>query len=381
MTGLGHGLRPDRRAMVGADAGTSVPGISVVIPTYQRAHVIGEAIASVLRQTHSHFELLVVDDGSTDETAAVVSSFKDERLKLVSIDHGGRSRARNEGAARARGASVVFLDSDDQAEPNWLEKLYLAFDNPAVAVVCCGAHVTTDRPQLKIHSEEIVMPRRLGPAHSNRIGLFRAGTFVVKRGVFAAIGGYDPRLAYSENSELAVRLIRYCEAHALSLAAVYEPLVRIGRRRGFPAQVECLERLEAAELMLSRHGGRHWWPGSPSFANQHAVAGANAYRLGLAGRAIRHFASAAVADPWRPVHWGRLSLALMPPLARRFWTRQSGPSVSSDSDRESNHNATRCLRHHVQSGPSVAEDSAARVGSDEASRPCSRRGQRVVEGY
>ena len=141
MTGLGHGLRPDRRAMVGADAGTSVPGISVVIPTYQRAHVIGEAIASVLRQTHSHFELLVVDDGSTDETAAVVSSFKDERLKLVSIDHGGRC-ARETRELRARGgASVVFLDSDDQAEPNWLEKLYLAFDNPAVAVVCCGAQL------------------------------------------------------------------------------------------------------------------------------------------------------------------------------------------------------------------------------------------------
>jgi glycosyltransferase involved in cell wall biosynthesis len=298
----------------------SHPTISVIIPTYQRAHVIGEALSSVLRQTHQNFELIVVDDGSTDETAQVVSGFDDARIRFVPISHGGRSRARNEGAKRARGDAIVFLDSDDQAEPNWLEELVLALDGPP-PVVCCGARHTTMFGEPG-NRERTLMPARLGTVYANRIGLFLAGTFAVRRDVFEAVGGYDVRLAFAENSELAIRLTQHCEEYALPFGAVYKPSVWIRRWRGFGGTDDFRSCLEATELILQRHGRRSGRIRPSSWADYRAIAGVNASRLGHSGRAICHLAAAAAARPDKPVHWARLGLSLIPPVARRFWTRQ-----------------------------------------------------------
>jgi len=246
----------------------STPSISVVVPTYQRASLVGEAISSVLRQTCADFELLGVDDGSTDETAAVVTGFHDDRLRLVSLQHQGRSRARNEGVARARGDLVVFLDSDDQATPAWLEELRNAARDPTVAVVCCGAHVVEEG----LDDASVILPRPLGPVYSNRVGLFRAGTCAIRREVFAAVGGYDGSLAFSENSELAIRLVAHCDSHERSFATVNKPLVRIRKRRGPGTHVELQERLDAIELILERHGDRYRRASVASYANHEAIA-------------------------------------------------------------------------------------------------------------
>ena len=290
------------------------PTISVIIPTYQRAHLVGGAIASVLMQSYSNFELLVVDDGSSDGTADVVASFTDERLRLVQVPHGGRSRARNEGAARARGEVIAFLDSDDRAQPDWLQELAPPFEGPA-AVACCGARYVDD------HQKPLtVMPSRLGGIFANRTGCFLSGTFAVRRAVLETVGGYDARLAYGENSELAIRLVKYCDERALPFAAVYKPLVELRRRRAVCGEAEFRAQLDAAEVILHRHGRNQ--VGDPSFAgNYRAIAAVNAYRLGLFRRGMRHFIGAATANPGRFVHWSRLALALVPPVARRFWTR------------------------------------------------------------
>jgi glycosyltransferase involved in cell wall biosynthesis len=300
------------------------PAVSVLMAVHNGAAHLDEAMASILGQSFGDFELLVVDDGSTDATGEVVARFADERVRLVSIDHGGRSRARNEGAALARGEVLTFLDSDDQAGPLWLERLCAAFTNPAVAVACCGASVTTGQPGAGMSaaraSEHIVMPRRWGPSGSGRIALFQAGTFAVRRSVFDATGGYDTCLAFSENTELAIRVAMHCDQRALAFAAVREPLVRIRRTRATGGEADCRARLDAAERILRRHrdGGRL----TPALtANYRAIAAVNAYRLGLVTRGIRHAAAAVAANPTRLVHWGRLTLGVMPPLARRFWTR------------------------------------------------------------
>lgn len=307
----------------GASQAAGPPLISVVLPTYQRGHIVAQAISSVLRQTYRLLELIVVDDGSTDGTAEVVSRFEDRRLRLVSLEHVGRSQARNEGASRARGDVVVFLDSDDAVAPAWLERLSPAFGDPAVAVTCCGAQVTTERPPRGVAATTIIMPRRLDAMYSNRIGLFRAGTFAVRRHVFQATGGYDARLAFSENSELAIRLAVQCDERALCFAAVYEPLVLIRRSRDRGGHAELRERLEAIEMILERHRVRYRQAGRASYGNYRAVAGACAYRLGFTRRAIRHFAAAATANPLRPLPWGRLALALASPLAHRFWRHRT----------------------------------------------------------
>lgn len=99
------------------------PRVSVVIPTFNRARFLPDAIRSVLRQTHRDIELIVVDDGSTDHTREVLAGFDDARLCLVFIERSrSPARARNVGVARATGQFVAFLDSDDVWLPEKLER-------------------------------------------------------------------------------------------------------------------------------------------------------------------------------------------------------------------------------------------------------------------
>src|ERR1700741_4506685 len=115
---------------------TAAPTVSVVIPTYNRALLIRQAIDSVLRQTFSDFEIIVADDGSTDDTEAVVRSYGD-RIRYLRVPHGGISHPRNAGMAAARGRYFTFLDSDDLLYPYALElETRLLERFPAVAMVC-----------------------------------------------------------------------------------------------------------------------------------------------------------------------------------------------------------------------------------------------------
>src|SRR5438445_2990879 len=111
-----------RFAMDRCDAGTGVPSVkvSVVIPTYNRARVVGEAIESALAQTHGNLEAIVIDDGSTDDTAERVGRLRDPRLRYLGRAHAGVSSARNAGIAAATGDLVSFLDSDDLWKPDKL---------------------------------------------------------------------------------------------------------------------------------------------------------------------------------------------------------------------------------------------------------------------
>ncbi|WP_205499631.1 glycosyltransferase family 2 protein [Rufibacter psychrotolerans] len=99
----------------------AIPFFSIVIPTYNRANLITNTLLSVLNQTYQNFEIILVDDGSKDNTKEVVQTFSDTRLKYFPIQNGERGRARNFGFKRARGQYVVFFDSDDFMLPNHLE--------------------------------------------------------------------------------------------------------------------------------------------------------------------------------------------------------------------------------------------------------------------
>ena len=93
---------------------------SVVIPTYNRAGLIGLTIRSFLEQDHKSFEILVVDDGGTDNTKEIISSFNDHRMQYLYKENGERGAARNYGAARAKGKYITFFDSDDLVYPWFL---------------------------------------------------------------------------------------------------------------------------------------------------------------------------------------------------------------------------------------------------------------------
>jgi glycosyltransferase involved in cell wall biosynthesis len=100
------------------------PFFSIIIPTYNRASLISKAINSLLAQTYSNWELIVIDDGSKDNTQAVVAAFNDNRINYIYQKNSERSAARNNGIRNAKGTYICFLDSDDYYLQNRLELLY-----------------------------------------------------------------------------------------------------------------------------------------------------------------------------------------------------------------------------------------------------------------
>src|SRR5437870_12319582 len=105
-------------------ASQSQPLVSIIVPSYNYAHFIGEALQSIQSQTYSNWECIVVDDGSTDDTGALVRQLaeKDGRIKYVRQENRGLAAARNAGMANSEGVYFQFLDADDLLEPQKLER-------------------------------------------------------------------------------------------------------------------------------------------------------------------------------------------------------------------------------------------------------------------
>ncbi|MDX6612683.1 MAG: hypothetical protein QOD75_1869 [Blastocatellia bacterium] len=116
------------------------PRISVIVPLYNKAPYVRRALDSISRQTFSDFEVIVVDDGSTDEGPALVSAYVNERVRLVAQENFGPGGARNRGITEARGEFLAFLDADDEWLPDYLEESVRLLDKygSSVSSTTCG---------------------------------------------------------------------------------------------------------------------------------------------------------------------------------------------------------------------------------------------------
>lgn len=115
----------------------NTPLISVIIPTYNRAHLIKRSATSVLNQTYKNLELIIVDDGSTDNTKEVIDSLNDKRIVYVKQENQGVSMARNNGVAIAKGEYIAFQDSDDVWHLDKLEKQLFALQENNADIIFC----------------------------------------------------------------------------------------------------------------------------------------------------------------------------------------------------------------------------------------------------
>ena len=210
------------------------PRVSVVIPTYQRADTIAAALRSVLDQTVTDLEVLVVDDGSTDDTQAVVRAVGDDRITFLS--HGsnqGGNAARATGIAAARGEYVAFLDADDLWYPTKVERQLQAL---ADAGPRAGLSYTWFDQQLT--TGEVVPGGRATASGLDTPALLRGnvvGTFstvVVRRAALEAVGGPDPTLPACQDWEFYLRLNRVA-----AIVPVPEVLVRYWRGDADPHRI------------------------------------------------------------------------------------------------------------------------------------------------
>jgi glycosyltransferase involved in cell wall biosynthesis len=180
--------------------------VSAVIPTYNYGHFVREAVESALAQTYPHVEVIVVDDGSTDDTRARLDPYMD-RIRYIYQDNQGLSAARNTGIRAARGALIALLDSDDTWHPRRLEfqVRYLATDpeagvvgSEAVTTIAHGWPDVGDRPEPTVFTAAQMLVRsRLGPSG-----------VLVRRECFDAVGYFDTELRSAEDRDMWLRLAR-----------------------------------------------------------------------------------------------------------------------------------------------------------------------------
>lgn len=182
--------------------------VSVVIPCYNQGKYLGQAIESVLQQTHSVFEIVVVDDGSTDDTVAVARTY--EMVRCVSQHNQGQGVARNEGLKYISGDYVVFLDSDDRLLPSAFEIGLRCFAaHPQSAFVAGRCAFLDSRGGLHYASEYPVVERN----HYLRLlvdnYIWTPGTVMFRTDVVRRMGGFKTNVSGAEDYELYLRITRH----------------------------------------------------------------------------------------------------------------------------------------------------------------------------
>ena len=190
------------------------PLVSVVIPTYNRAALVCQAIDNMFQQTYSNFELIVVDDGSTDDTQLRLRQYGN-RIHVICQPNAGAPIARNRGAAAARGDIIAFQDSDDLWKPTKLERQVRLLAKYPKSVPCCLCNVTMGVINGKnqtsfdyslinpVHEEGLWtnVPEVL----ATRFVLFNQAA-AIRREAFERIGGFREDLKYLEDYDLPLRL-------------------------------------------------------------------------------------------------------------------------------------------------------------------------------
>jgi glycosyltransferase involved in cell wall biosynthesis len=201
---------PGKRAAAAPDRGTVTeshpPFFSVVIPVYNRARVLRNALASVLEQSYQDFEIVVVDDGSNDHPERVVEELQDPRIRILRQNNRGGGAARNAGIDAARGRFIAFLDSDDRFLPAHLETMRGLVEGTHGLVAY--ARVITDRGQGR---SLLKPPRAIGPHEDMAIYLLCGRGFVptittVVETSAAKRVRYHEALRASEDTDFAIRL-------------------------------------------------------------------------------------------------------------------------------------------------------------------------------
>ncbi len=189
------------------------PRFTVVIPVQNRADVVGRAIASVVAQTFADLELILVDDGSTDDSVAAARAVADKRVRIFRQEQQGLEAARSAGMQQARGSWVLFLDPDDEVAPAWLARLGRLIDSTQAELVSCGGEQFYRDGTQSTFRPVLLSPQPVDPAskwhhpvdHGYK-ACFRSGTFAASRERLELVGAFRP-LSQQNSSHLLVSTV------------------------------------------------------------------------------------------------------------------------------------------------------------------------------
>jgi glycosyltransferase involved in cell wall biosynthesis len=275
----------------------SKQGVSVIIPCFNRASTVEEAVRSVLNQSWPDLEAIVVDDGSEDDTFAVVSCIDDPRLRCFRNPKNGAPAARNHGFAQSKGTWIAFQDSDDIWLPNKLaHQMPRLLDSDFVAAYC-GMLVKADaQPETAVHKR--YPDPRISPLEGNilpsviRDSYISTQMLVIRRDVFDTVGGFDESCEALQDWDLMLRI-----AQVGRVAFIDEDLV-IQRMSDNSITRSTGRRLLAQERILAKYTPLiARFPGALAY-HHHRLAGGYR-RSGQYGKAAHHAQASLKASPFR----------------------------------------------------------------------------------
>lgn len=267
------------------------PLVSIILPTYNRADTIRKSIRSILEQTYTHFELIVVDDGSDDHTEQVVNRFDDTRLRYTAhAENKGVSAARNTGITMAQGNIIAFQDSDDI----WLkEKLQKTVDGfrsapPEVGVVYTGMWRNGNEnrrylPSSAVEPKEGNINESI--IHHNFVSTQMAS---VRSECFDTVGLFDERLPALVDWELWIRIAAYYQFNYIDEPLVWST-VRADSISNKPEEI-----VRAREYIVNKHRNRF---DKRSLSNHLFYIGHGALKLGQTRKGRTYLQRALVTDP------------------------------------------------------------------------------------
>lgn len=313
--------------------GTERPLISVIMPCFNAAPYVTQAVESALGQTYGNVELIVVDDGSSDGSDAILARLADAhagRLQLLFTSRAGPYPARNVGLKHARGEYIAFLDADDWWLPDKLKaQMRRLAERPEAGLVYCSAQIYSAAGDLIgcewARLDGLVLE---GLLLGNQV-TGSASSVLIPRAVFAAVGGFDESLRHFEDWEMWLRI-----AAVYPLAAVPAPWVAITRRlasNSRQADQMNIGVLRALHIAFASYAAPYIALRRRAFASAHVLAGTYFGAVGQYAQARRSFWAALRLEPWIPSTYGRLAFTFLGGrlnrLSRRLKTRWQGETA------------------------------------------------------
>ncbi len=286
-----------------------MPTISVIVPAYNAERTILETITSVQQQTFSDFELLVINDGSTDQTLELLNTVNEPRIKICSYPNGGVSVARNRGITHARGKFIAFLDADDLWTVEKLELQLAALQqHPEAGVVYSWAYYMDEQGQSIRSSEPVYFAGNVYAQLLVNDFVVSGSNCLISRQAITSVGEFDTALAPAEDWDYWLRL-----AALWPFVVIAKPQVFYRISSG--SSSSNVELMERCNLMVIEKGFRAA-PVEMQYLKNQSLA--NTYRY-LAHMYLTRVASAKGAKQAAEKLW--MAIRLYPPILRDSWTR------------------------------------------------------------
>jgi glycosyltransferase involved in cell wall biosynthesis len=221
---------------------------TVITPTYNRVDLIERTIKSILNQTFIDYEYIIIDDGSTDNTEELVKRYmKYMSIRYIKKENTGSAHTRNVGVSYANGDYITFLDSDDEALPEWLETVAKEIQDDTGIVSVGAMRVVGDKKSI------IELPYEINVYGKKEKVKFTCGSLFIKREIFLAVNGYDLSMPTGLQSELGYRILEYLQTTPLKIVSIPNVLVIIYVHEGPRLRTDWSNLSETCLVFVNKH--------------------------------------------------------------------------------------------------------------------------------